>query len=385
MRPFRVEIPQSSIDDLNQRIADTRWPSELPGIGWERGVPSAYLKDLADYWRTKYDWRAAEDRLNRLPQYIARIDGIDVHFLHVRSPEPDAVPLIISHGWPGAVTEFLDVAGPLTDPVRHGGTPEDAFHLIIPSLPGYGFSGAPQEPGWDTERVAKLWAKLMGLLGYDRYFAQGGDWGSPISLQLGLVDPDHVAGVHVNMLVAIPPDDPDAIAALAPADLARLEYAAAFELDGTGWRKIQSTRPQTLAYALTDSPVGQLAWIVEKFKEWTDSVEVPEDAVDRDQMLTFASIYWLTATAGSSAQIYYESNRLFEDFLRTWVGPWPLTMPVGVAFFAADVVRPVRSFAQRILPTLAHWAEFDRGGHYPAMEEPQLFVDDLREFFRKLR
>ncbi len=385
MRPFRVEIPQSSIDDLNQRIADTRWPSELPGIGWERGVPSAYLKDLADYWRTKYDWRAAEDRLNRLPQYIARIDGIDVHFLHVRSPEPDAVPLIISHGWPGAVTEFLDVAGPLTDPVRHGGTPEDAFHLIIPSLPGYGFSGAPQEPGWDTERVAKLWAKLMGLLGYDRYFAQGGDWGSPISLQLGLVDPDHVAGVHVNMLVTIPPDDPDAIAALDPADLARLEYAAAFELDGTGWRKIQSTRPQTLAYALTDSPVGQLAWIVEKFKEWTDSVEVPEDAVDRDQMLTIASIYWLTATAGSSAQIYYESNRLFEDFLRTWVGPWPLTMPVGVAFFAADVVRPVRSFAQRILPTLAHWAEFDRGGHYPAMEEPQLFVDDLREFFRKLR
>jgi microsomal epoxide hydrolase len=385
MRPFRVDIPQASLDDLNRRIAGTRWPSELPGVGWSRGVPLAYLKELAEYWKTRYNWRAAEQRLNRLPQYLAPLDGIDVHFLHVRSPEIGATPLILSHGWPGAVTEFLDVIGPLTDPVRHGGDPQDAFHLVIPSLPGYGFSSAPQEPGWDTERVARLWATLMAQLGYDRYFAQGGDWGSPISLRLGLVDPDHVAGVHVNMLVTVPPDDPAAMADLDEADQARLAYAMEFEQDGTGWRKIQSTRPQTIAYGLTDSPVGQLAWIVEKFKEWADAPNVPEDAVDRDQLLTIASIYWHTATAGSSAQLYYESNGHMADFVRTWVGPWPLAMPVGVAFYANDVVRPVRRFAERILPTLSHWREFEKGGHYPAMEQPQVFTEDVREFFRKLR
>jgi microsomal epoxide hydrolase len=385
MRQFRVDVPQSSLDDLNRRIARTRWPSELPDVGWSRGVPLDYLRELAEYWRTQYDWRAAERRLNEVPQFIAPLDGVDVHFLHVRSPEAGATPLILSHGWPGAVTEFLDVIGPLTDPVRYGGDPRDAFHLVIPSLPGYGFSSAPQEPGWDTERIAGLFAKLMAELGYDRYFVQGGDWGSPISLRLGLLDPEHVAGVHVNMLVTVPPDDPAAMADLSEADQARLAYAWAFEQDGTGWRKIQSTRPQTIAYGLTDSPVGQLAWIAEKFKEWADAPDAPEDAVDRDALLTIASIYWHTATAGSSAQLYYEANGRMVDFMRTWTGPWPLTMPVGVACYAGDVVRPVRRFAERILPTLTHWREFEKGGHYPAMEQPQVFTADLREFFRKLR
>jgi epoxide hydrolase len=385
MHPFRIEIPQSSLDDLNRRIAATRWPADVPGTGWERGVPLRYLRELAEYWRTGYDWRAAESRINELPQYITPIDGVDVHFLHVRSPEPDAVPLIITHGWPGAVTEFLDVIGPLTDPTRYGGDRRDAFHLVIPSLPGYGFSGAPSEPGWDVRRVAKAWAELMSRLGYDRYFAQGGDWGSPVSLWLGLTDPAHVVGVHLNMLVTVPPPEPAAIADLDDRDRKRLEFAMAFEMEGTGWRKIQSTRPQTLAYALTDSPAGQLAWIVEKYKEWTDSANAPEDAVNRDHLLTIATIYWLTATAGSSAQLYYESNRLTEQFIRTWAGPWPLAMPVGVAYFAEDVARPIRRFADRILPSLTHWSEFEHGGHFAAMEQPELFVGDVQAFVRKLR
>ncbi|MCX0241689.1 epoxide hydrolase family protein [Streptomyces drozdowiczii] len=385
MRPFRIDIPQAALDDLDRRIADARWPAELPGVRWDRGVPLEYLKDLADHWRTKFDWRAVEDRLNQVPQYVTEIDGVDVHFLHVRSPEPTATPLILTHGWPGSVTEFLDVIGPLTDPAAHGGDPGDAFHVVIPSLPGYGFSGAPAEAGWGVKRVARAWAELMASLGYDRYIAQGGDWGSSISLHLGLADPEHVAGVHVNMLVTIPPEDPAAMAALDATDAARLAHAAAFEEDGTGWRKIQSTRPQTLAYALTDSPVGQLAWIAEKYKEWTSSKDAPEEAVERDQLLAVASVYWLTASAGTSAQLYYESNRTVEDFLETWAGPWPLTMPVGVTYFAGDIVRPVRAFAERILPTLAHWTEHDRGGHFAALEQPGPFVDDVREFARKLR
>jgi len=386
MRPFRIDIPQSDVDDLQRRLGSTRWPGRQPGAGWERGVPLDYLKDLAEYWRTRYDWRATEARLNVHPQFVTEIDGVDVHFLHVRSAEPAAVPLILTHGWPGSVTEFLDVIGPLTDPVAHGGDRGDAFHVIIPSLPGYGFSSAPGEPGWDVAKVARVWAALMAELDYDRYFVQGGDWGSPVSLHLGLADPEHVAGVHVNMLVTIPPsDDPAALQQLAPADFAKLQYAMAFEEDGTGWRKIQSTRPQTLAYGLTDSPVGQLAWIVEKIKEWSAATGVPEEAVDRDRILDLASIYWFTATAGSSAQLYYESNRLTDDFLRTWAGPWPLAMPVGVASFADDVVRPVYSFAERILPSLDHWSEFEQGGHFAALERPVEFVTDVREFVRKIR
>jgi microsomal epoxide hydrolase len=274
------------------------------------------------------------------------------------------------------------VIGPLTDPAAHGGDPADAFHVVIPSIPGYGFSGPTGQTGWDIRRVARAWATLMSDLGYDRYFVQGGDWGMAISLELGLADPEHVAGVHLNFFVTFPPDDPAAFAELDEADLARLNFGAGFADDGTGWQKIQSTRPQTLAYALTDSPVGQLAWIVEKFKEWTDSDKVPEDAISRDDILTNVSLYWLTATAGSSAQLYYESTHLNADYVKTWGGPWPLTMPVGVAVFPRDAALPIRRWAERILPTLTHWSEFDRGGHFAAMEQPELFVGDVRAFFR---
>lgn len=385
MREFRINIPQSQLDDLNRRIAATRWPDEMPGAGWSRGAPLDYVKDLATYWRTSYDWRAAEAEINQYPQFITEAGGTKVHFLHVRSVVPDAMPMIITHGWPGSFVEFLDVIGPLTNPAAHGGDPADAFHLVIPSLPGYAFSGPTGQPGWDTGKVAQAWADLMRQLGYSRYLAQGADWGSPISLRLGLADPEHVAGVHSNMCVTFPPDDPGAFAGLTENEQARLEFSGRFMQDGTGWSRIQSTRPQTLAYGLTDSPVGQLAWIAEKYKEWTDSDQAPEDAISRDRLLTIVSIYWLTATAGSSAQIYYESSRFDADFARTWCGPWPLSMPAGVAYFAKDAVRPIKSWAEKIMPTLVHWSEFDRGGHFPAMEEPDLFVADLRAFRRLVR
>ncbi|MDX2918406.1 MULTISPECIES: epoxide hydrolase family protein [Streptomyces] len=385
MRPFRIEIAQSDIDDLHRRIDATRWPSEIPGSGWDRGVPLSYLKELTGHWRHGYDWRAAEAELNAFPQFITTIDGADVHFLHVRSPEPDAVPLILTHGWPGSVAEFLDVIGPLSDPRAHGGDPADAFHVVVPSMPGYGFSGPTTEPGWDVRRIARAWAELMNRLGYERYVAQGGDWGKVVSLELGLADPEHVAGVHLNMLVTFPPqDDTEAIGRLDESDLGKLAHSGEFADTGIGWQRIQATRPQTLAYGLTDSPVGQLAWILDKFQEWSGGKNV-EEAIPRDRLLTHVMIYWLTATAGSSAQLYYESARGMADFARTWGGPWPLTAPVGVAVFPDDATRPIRSFAERILPTLTRWTEFDRGGHFAAMEQPQLLVEDVRAFTRPLR
>jgi epoxide hydrolase len=392
MRPFKIDIPQSQLDDLKQRLAATRWPDEMPGVGWSRGAPLGYIKELAEYWRTGYDWRAAEARLNQFPQFRTEIDGVQVHFLHVRSPEPTAMPVILTHGWPSSVVEFIDVIGPLTNPVAHGGSAADAFHVIIPSIPGYGFSGPTGQPGWDTERVAQAWKTLMRSLGYDRYLVQGGDWGMPISLRLGLADPQHVAGVHLNMLATFPPANPSDQAAmgalmaeLSPADVARAQFAGYFAQDGAGWLKIQCTRPQSIAYGLTDSPVGQLAWIIEKFKEWTDSTDSPEDAISRDHLLTNVMLYWLTATAGSSAQLYYESEHLDADFFRTWGGPWPLAMPAGVALFPKDAVRAIRPWAEKILPTLTHWTEFDRGGHFAALEQPALFVGDVRTFARSLR
>lgn len=384
MRPFRIDIPQVALDDLHRRIGDVRWPDEIPDVGWSRGVPLGYLRELAEHWRTDYDWQATERRLNLLPQFVDEIDGVTVHFVHVRSAVPDATPVILTHGWPSTGFEFVDIIDALTDPERHGGRAADACHVVIPTIPGYGFSGPTRQAGWDTARVATAWAELMRRLGYDRYVAQGGDWGSPISLRLALADPEHVRGVHLNMCVTFPPPDPAAFEGLAEADLGRLAFAADFVQDGMGWQKIQSTRPQTLAYALTDSPVGQLAWIVEKFKEWSDSDKSPEDAIGREHILTTASIFWLTATAGSSAQLYYESSHGDAAFAQTWGGPWPLAMPVGVASFPRDAVRPVRRFAEQIMPTLSHWTEFDRGGHFPALEQPDLLVGDLRAFVRTL-
>lgn len=385
MRNFRIDIPQATLDDLHRRLADTRWPAELPGVGWDRGVPLTYLKDLAEYWRTGYDWRAAEARLNGFPQFVTEIDGATVHFMHVRSPEPDAVPLLLTHGWPGSIVEFLNVLGPLSDPRAHGEPDAPAFHLVVPSLPGYGFSGPTPEPGWDVVRIAQAWAELMRRLGYDRYIAQGGDFGSVVSLILSGVAPQQVLGVHVNMLLNGPSsDDPAEVAGLSESDLSRLARLPRFRDHLSGYMAVQSTRPQTLAYALTDSPVGQLAWVVEKFREWTDAAERPEDAVDRDLLLTNVMLYWLTRTAGSSAQLYYEIAPLLPIASAPPPPQPPNPVPLGVAVFPHDLFLPVRRYADRDFSNIIHWSEHDRGGHFAAMEEPDLFTTDVRAYARTL-
>lgn len=384
MEPFRIDIPQADLDDLRRRLADTRWPDELPDVGWDRGVPLGYLRELADYWRTEYDWRAAEARLNSFPQFVTEIDGATVHFLHVRSPEPDALPLLLTHGWPGSVAEFLDVIGPLTDPRAHGGDPADAFHVVIPSIPGYGFSRPLPATGWDVPRIANAWAELMSRLGYDRYGAQGGDAGSPISIALAAMHPDNVVGVHLNMLMTFPSGDPAEMAALTEDEQKLLGLLVRFDQDLSGYMKIMATRPQTLAYALTDSPVGQLAWIVEKFREWTDSDKVPEDAVDRDTLLTIVSIYWLTGTAGSSAQFYFEGAEAVRAAVAGAPAP-PVPAPIGVAVFPRDIFVPIRRFAERDYPSITRWTEFERGGHFAALEQPELLTGDVRSFFRTVR
>ena len=293
IRPFRIEIPQADVDDLRERLARTRWPDQIPGAGRDYGIPLEYVRELAEYWRTGYDWRVHEARLNAFDQFTTTIDGQRIHFLHVRSAEPGALPLIITHGWPGSVVEFTNIIGPLTDPAAYGGDPADAFHLVVPSIPGYGFSGPTRDRGWDVRRVARAWASLMDGLGYQRYGAQGGDWGSSISRELGLAAPEHVIGVHLNMLVPHVRDTPDD---LTEQERSRLEALRRFQSTGSGYFALQSTRPQTLAYRLTDSPAGQLAWITEKFGEWTDG-GLPDEAVDRDQLLTNVTLYWLTGTA----------------------------------------------------------------------------------------
>jgi epoxide hydrolase len=381
IRPFRIDIPQTELDDLRDRLARTRWPDELSGVGWTRGVPLDYLKELADYWRTGYDWRAQETRLNEFPQFTTVIDGQRIHFLHVRSPEQDALPLIVTHGYPSSIAEFVDLIGPLTDPRAHGGDPADAFHVVAPSLPGFGFSSPLSGARWQLTRTSKAWVELMHRLGYERYSAHGGDIGAGVSGDLGIHDPDRVVGAHVTTdptaLALIGGMLPEETEDLTEAQKARLKELRAWEADGRGYLQIQSTRPQTLAYGLTDSPVAQLAWIVEKFKEWTSpAAELPEDAVDRDQLLTNVSIYWFTGTGTSAAHFIYEAAHAERD----WGAMSPA--PSGMAVFAADnMLRYVLNGDGHI----EHWSEFDRGGHFPAMEVPDLLVGDIRRFFHDLR
>lgn len=379
IRPFRIDIPQADLDSLRDRLAATRWPTQPAGTGWSRGVPVDYLKGLAEYWRTSYDWRKAEAELNAVPQFTTRIDGQNIHFAHVRSPEPDALALLISHGWPGSMVEFLDLIGPLTDPRAYGGDPADAFHLVIPSLPNFGFSGPTSDTGWDSRRIATALAELMRRLGYSRYGAQGGDFGAFVAPDLGRVDPEHVVGVHVNAasmgfipFVEVPGAE---AATLTEAEQVRLARIVEFMSDGNGYFQIQATRPQTLGYGLNDSPVAQLAWIVEKFQAWTQGGEIPEDCVERDRLLTNVMLYWLTGTGASSAHLYYEAMHSVH-----W--PAPSTVPTGVAVFAEDV--SIRRYAEQLQP-IVHWSEFDRGGHFAALEAPDLITGDIRKFFRALR
>ncbi|MEW1550170.1 epoxide hydrolase family protein [Streptomyces tsukubensis] len=355
IKPFRIEIPQADLDDLTDRLARTRWPNEVAGAGWDYGFPLPRLRELAEHWRTRYDWREHEKRLNELPHFTTEIDGQNIHFVHVRSADPDALPLILTHGWPGSFLEFLDVVEPLSR----------EFHLVIPSIPGYGFSGPTHERGWDLLRIARAWAELMHRLGYERYGAQGGDFGSGISTALGAVAPEQVVGVHVNYLPT--PPAPDAGLELSAPDEARLDRIRKLMANRPPYQALQALTPQTIGYALTDSPVGQLAWIAERFAQWTD----PRAPVDDERILTNVSLYWLTATAASAARLHHDAPRRAE----------PCPVPLGVAVFAHDITRPVRPLAE-LRYDVRHWSEFDRGGHFAAMEVPELLAEDIRTFFR---
>ncbi|MFF8293163.1 epoxide hydrolase family protein [Streptomyces sp. NPDC016309] len=403
LRPFRIDVPQDQLDDLRSRLAATRWPDELPGVGWSRGVPLTYLQGLAEYWRTAYDWRAHEAALNAFPQYLTTIDGQNVHFLHVRSPEPGATPLMLLHGWPGSVADFLDVIGPLSDPRAHGGDPADAFDLVIPSLPGFGFSTPLAGPGMDSARMAAVLTRLMSRLGYTRYGVHGYDTGSWVAPRMGEQDPEHVIGIHVSAMITFPVGEEGETDGLTEAEQRRWQAMQDFN---DGYLQCNSKRPQTVAYALTDSPVGQLAWVVEKFKELTDPEDgLPEDSVDRDRVLTEVSLYWLTGTAASAAQIYYE-----EIAANTWgEGDWAAgdpgtgsdtadtahdsgwgdgqdgwaagqrgTVPTAVLLSTQDVT--IRRWAERD-HNIVRWTELDRGGHFLAMEAPDSLIDDVRAFF----
>jgi epoxide hydrolase len=371
--PFRIDIPQADLDDLTARLAATRWPDEVTGAGTSYGMPLAVVKRLAERWTRGYDWRAHEARLNEFPQYATAIDGQNIHFLHVRSAEPGAVPLLLLHGWPGSVLEFADMIGPLTDPRVHGGDPSRAFHVVVPSLPGYGFSGPTTEPGWDSARMARALATLMARLGYDRWGAAGGDAGALVGRELGILAPDGLIGVHLLQIFAFPSGDPAEMARLSDADRASLTGSTAEFQDKAGYQKIQQTRPQTLGYGLADSPVGQLAWNAELWTGWGDYA----DYLDVDTYLTHVSIYWFTRTAGSSARQYYEDARSGAGYREA-----PNKVPTAVAVFPGDF-RTIRAFAERST-NIVRYTEFDTGGHFAYTTNPDLVVADLREFFATL-
>jgi pimeloyl-ACP methyl ester carboxylesterase len=373
--PFRLSVPEPELDDLRDRLRRTRWPDAETVDDWSQGIPLAYVRELCGHWADGYDWRAVESRLNGLPQFRTEIYGLGIHFLHVRSPEPGALPLVLTHGWPGSVVEFLDTIGPLADPVAHGGDAADAFHVVVPSLPGYGFSDRPAVPGWGVERIGAAWAELMARLGYERYGAQGGDWGAMVTSALGAQDAAHVAGIHLNMPVAGPP--PGGGEALTEREQAGLAAAAEHRRWGTGYSRQQSTRPQTLGYGLVDSPAGQCAWIVEKFWAWSDCDGHPENVFSKDQLLDNVMLYWLPGTGASSARLYWES------FVRPDLPP--VGVPTGCSIFPKEIAPLPRHWVAGRFSDLRYWNELDRGGHFAAFEQPALFVDEVRAFFRLVR
>jgi pimeloyl-ACP methyl ester carboxylesterase len=375
--PFVYRAPQSELDELRARLAKARWPERETVDDWSEGVPLAKLRSLVEYWRTSYDWRRCENRLNAFPQFQTEIDGLPIHFLHVQSPHEKALPIIISHGWPGSILEFLKVLGPLADPTAHGGKPEDAFHVVVPSLPGFAFSGKPTERGWNAPRIAKAWANLMDRLGYRHYFAQGGDWGAFVTTALAQQRPQGLLAIHLNFPQVVP----DAIPTkLSPAEKQALDALARFRQDGFGYFMEQATRPQTIGYALADSAVGQAAWLYEIFQAVTDNQGDPEDALTRDEMLDEITLYWLTNSSASSARLYFEQRALgFRNNLGV------VELPVGCSIFPREVFRAPRTWAAQMYPNLFYWSEVERGGHFAAFEQPALFVRELRACFRAYR
>jgi pimeloyl-ACP methyl ester carboxylesterase len=376
--PFNYRAPQSILNDLKRRLAQTRWPERETVKDWTQGVPLARLKALVEYWRTRYDWRRFENKLNGFAQYRTKIDGLNIHFLHIRSRHTNALPIILTHGWPGSVIEFFKIIDPLTNPTAHRGRAEEAFHFIAPSLPGFGFSDKPTERGWNAVRIASAWAELMRRLGYRRYVAQGGDWGSIVTTTMAQQRPVGLAGIHLNMPFVFP--DPIPSTGLSAGEQLAVEKFKRFQTDGFGYFLQQSTRPQTVGYGLADSPAGQAAWIYEKFHAWTDNNGDPESALTRDEMLDNITLYWLTDTAASSARMYFEHAGVVASN-----NSGRVDLPVGCSIFPREIVPAPRSWAEQLFPNLIHWNELDRGGHFAAFEQPALFTKELRNCFRVLR
>jgi pimeloyl-ACP methyl ester carboxylesterase len=388
IRPFRVHVPQEAIDDLHHRLIMTRWPEQETVTDRSQGVQLTTIKDLVGYWQTDYDWRKAEAKLNALPQFMTTIDGVDIHFIHVRSRHPNALPLIMTHGWPGSVFELLKVIGPLTNPTAFGGRAEDAFDLVLPSIPGFGFSGKPTGTGWGPNRIARAWDVLMKRLGYTRYVSQGGDWGAIVSDAMARQAPPGLLGIHVNRLeraATIPPDVAEALTngEPAPADLTAEERAVFdqirdFYKTGSGYAAIMGTRPQTIGYGLADSPVGLATWIYDKFADWVFTRGEPERALTRDEILDGITLYWLTNTGTSSARLYWENNA-------NNVGAFEISIPAAVTIFPGEIYQPPKSWAERAYYNLIYYHQVDKGGHFAAWEEPQLFSEEIRAAFRSLR
>ncbi len=377
IEPFQLAVSDAELDDLKARLAATRFPEAETPDDWSQGLPLDYAKTLRDYWQHEYDWRAREAHYNRFPQFQTTIDGLSIHFIHCESPHPDAVPLIMTHGWPGSIVEFHKVIEPLVDPVAHGGKAEDAFHVVCPALPGYGFSGKPASTGWGIEKIAETWNTLMLRLGYERYFAQGGDWGSAVTTAIGIQNLGACAGIHVNM----PTAGATKAARENPTERDKQALAGAqyYQQWGAGYSKQQSTRPQTLGYGLVDSPMGQAAWVIEKFYEWTDCDGHPENALSRDELLDNVMFYWLTASGASSARLYWES------FNRFGGGDNTVSLPTGCSIFPKEIVPTPRSWAERRYQNIIYWNELDKGGHFAAFEQPELFIAELRACFALMR
>lgn len=375
IRPFKIDIADSQLDDLRVRLANTRWPEAELVDDWSQGAPLSYVAELADYWLNNYDWREREASLNRFDHFKTELSGIDIHFIHQRSPHEGALPLIITHGWPGSIAEFNKVIEPLTDPTRHGGSAEDAFHVVCPSLPGFGFSEKPTSTGWGTIKIASVWDELMKRLGYDSYMAQGGDWGSVVTTEIGRLVGGCI-GIHTNMPVARPNEDD--MVAPGPDEMKALQALGFYQEWDSGYSKQQATRPQTLGYGLVDSPVGQMAWIMEKFYFWTDNDgSNPESAVTKDEILDEVMLYWLPATAASSGRLYWES-------FGKGRGEGRVELPTGVAAFPKEILPAARAWAERVY-NITHWTDMPQGGHFAALEQPELYVRDITAFGSTLR
>ena len=376
--PFSISLAQAAIDDLKRRLASTRYPERETVGDWTQGVPLDKARSLIEYWRDRYDWRRFEARANSFPHFRTRIDGIGIHFIHARSSHANALPIVFTHGWPGSFVEFLDIIGPLTEPTRFGGSADDAFHVVVPSLPGFAFSDKPSETGWDVERIAKAWATLMERLGYRRWVAQGGDWGSGVTHTLAHLRPPGLIAAHVNWPFVFPPKQPENPA---PAEKRAFERAAWFLGEQSGYFREQSTRPQTIGYAVADSAAGQALWIYEKFQAWTDNHGNPEDALSLDAMLDDISLYWFTNTAASSARIYWENTQRG----RASFSQGRIELPMAASIFPREIFCPPKEWAQALWPNLFYWNELDKGGHFAAFEQPKLFAAEMRNAFRSQR